>query len=51
LGCGSVFGGGEISRTAADSKDLAEAMVAYFLEKLAAYARLAFQDHPSVERT
>jgi hypothetical protein len=25
-------------------------MVAYFLEKLAAYARLAFADHASAER-
>jgi hypothetical protein len=40
----------EISRTSADSKDHAEAMVAYFLEKLAAYARLAFADHASAER-
>jgi hypothetical protein len=41
----------EISRTAADSRDHAEAMVAYFLEKLAAYARLSFADHANVERS
>ena len=41
---------GEISRTAADTRELAEAMVAYFLEKLAAYARMSFADHASAER-
>jgi hypothetical protein len=41
---------GEISRTSADSRELAEAMVAYFLEKLAAYARVAFADYASAAR-
>jgi antirestriction protein ArdC len=36
---------GEIKRAAADSRAEAEALVAYFLEKLAAYARLAFENH------
>lgn len=41
---------GEISRTGADSRELAEAMVAYFLEKLAAYARVAFADRVDVDQ-
>jgi antirestriction protein ArdC len=36
----------EIKRAAADTRDEAQALVAYFLEKLAAYARLAFEDLP-----
>ena len=41
----------EISRTAADTRELAEAMVAYFLEKLATYARVAFADYASAEQS
>ena len=42
---------GEISRIGADTRELAEAMVAYFLEKLAAYARVSFVDRASAERS
>lgn len=35
--------GGEINRAPADTRDEAEALVRYFLEKLAAYARRGFE--------
>jgi hypothetical protein len=40
----------EISRAAADTRQEAEAMVAYFLEELAAYARTEFDNYPNPTR-
>jgi len=41
---------GEINRAVADTRDEAEALVVYFLEKLAAYARKAFENDPDAPR-